>query len=62
MNKPKVRCWTGAFGIVACILLIVAFPLYYPFVRGFVERLRNASEASSGSLTLKDKVALYKVL
>ena len=59
MNKPKVRCWTGAFGIVACVLLIVAFLLYYPFVRGFVERLRNASKASSGSLTLKDKVALY---
>jgi len=59
MNKPKVRRWTGVFGIVACVLLIVAFPLYYPFVRGFVERLRNASKTSTRSLSLKDKVVLY---
>lgn len=59
MNKLKVRRWTGAFGIVACVLLIVAFPLYYPFVRGFVERLRNAGKTSPRSLTRKDKVALY---
>lgn len=59
MNALKVRRWTGAFGIVACILLIVAFPLYYPFIRGFVERLRNASKTSPRSLSLKDKVDLY---
>jgi deazaflavin-dependent oxidoreductase (nitroreductase family) len=59
MNKLKVRRWTGAFGIVACVLLIAAFPLYYPFVRGFVERLRNASKTSTRSLSLKDKVVLY---
>jgi deazaflavin-dependent oxidoreductase (nitroreductase family) len=59
MNKPKVRRWTGAFGIVACVLLIVAFPLYYPFVRAFVERLRDAGKTSSGNLSLKDKVVLY---
>jgi F420H(2)-dependent quinone reductase len=59
MNKLKVRHWTGAFGIVACILLIAAFPLYYPFVRGFVVRLRNASKTSTRSHSLKDKVVLY---
>jgi len=59
MNKPKVRNWAGAFGIVSSILLIATFPLYYPFVRAFVERLRNADKTSSESLSLKDKVALY---
>jgi deazaflavin-dependent oxidoreductase (nitroreductase family) len=59
MNDLKVRRWTGAFGIVACVLLIVAFPLYYPFVRGFVVRLRNASKTSTRSHSLKDKVVLY---
>ncbi len=59
MNKLKVRRWTGAFGIVACVLLIAAFPLYYPFVRGFVVRLRNASKTSTRSHSLKDKVVLY---
>jgi deazaflavin-dependent oxidoreductase (nitroreductase family) len=59
MNDLKVRRWTGAFGIVACVLLIVTFPLYYPFVRGFVERLRNAGKTSTRSLSLKDKVVLY---
>ena len=58
MNKPKVRNWVGAFGIVSSILLIATFPLYYPFVRAFVERLRDVGKASSGSLSLKDKVAL----
>jgi len=59
MNNLKVRSFTRVFGIVACVLLIVAFPLYYPFVRGFVERLRNASKTSTRSLSLKDKVVLY---
>jgi len=59
MNDLKVRRWMGAFGIVACVLLIVAFPLYYPFVRGFVLRLRDAGKTSTRSLSLKDKVALY---
>jgi F420H(2)-dependent quinone reductase len=59
MNNLKVWHWAGAFGIVACVLLIVAFPLYYPFVRSFVERLRNASKTSTRSLSLKDKVVLY---
>ncbi len=59
MNKLKVRRWTGAFGIVACVLLIAAFPLYYPFVRSFVVRLRNASKMSTRSLSLRDKVVLY---
>ena len=62
MNRLKVRRWAGAFGIAACILcilLIVAFPLYYPFVRGFVERLRNADKTSPRSLSRKDKVALF---
>jgi deazaflavin-dependent oxidoreductase (nitroreductase family) len=59
MNNLKVRSFTKVFGIVACVLLIVAFPLYYPFVRGFVERLRNASKTSTRSLSLRDKVVLY---
>ena len=59
MNKPKVRNWAGAFGIVSSILLIATFPLYYPFVRAFVERLREVGKTSSGSLSLKDKLALY---
>ncbi len=58
MNTLKMRRWTGAFGIVACVLLIVAFPLYYPFVRGFVGRLRNADKTSPRSLSRKDKVVL----
>lgn len=53
MNKLKVRRWAGAFGVVACVLLIVAF------VRGLVERMRNASKTSPRSLSLKDKVVLY---
>ena len=40
MNDLKVRRWTGAFGIASGVVLVVAIPLYYPFVRGFVERLR----------------------
>jgi F420H(2)-dependent quinone reductase len=59
MNKLKVRRWTGAFGIVACVLLIVAFPLYYSFVRNVVLRLRDASKTSSRGLSLMDKVDLY---
>jgi F420H(2)-dependent quinone reductase len=59
MNKLKVRRWTGAFGLVACVLLIVAFPLYYPFVRGFVVRLRNAGKTSTRSHSLTEKVVLY---
>ena len=59
MNDLKVRRWTGAFGIAACILLVVAFPLYYPFVRTFVLRLRDAGKTSTRSLSLKDKVVLY---
>src|SRR6266516_6002262 len=59
MNRLKVRRWKGAFGVVACVLRIGAFPLYYPFIRGFVERLRNASKTSPRSLSLQDKVDLY---
>lgn len=59
MNDLKVRRWAEAFGIVACVLLIVAFPLYYPFVRGFVLRLRNASKTSTRSHSPKDKLVLY---
>ncbi len=59
MNDLKVRRWAGAFGVVACVLLIVAFPLYYPFVRAFVLRLRNGGKMSTGSLSLMDKVDLY---
>ncbi len=59
MNKLKVRRWTGAFGIVACVLLVVAFPLYYPFVRAFVMRLRDASKTSQRRLSLLDKFDLY---
>jgi deazaflavin-dependent oxidoreductase (nitroreductase family) len=59
MNKPRVWQWAGALGVVASILLIVTFPLYLQFIRVFVERLREAGKASIGSLTLKDKVALY---
>ena len=58
MNKLKVRRWAGAFGVVACILLIVAFPLYYPFVRAFVLRLRDAGKTSPRGLSLKEKVDL----
>lgn len=59
MSKPKVRNRARAFGIVSSILLIATFPLYYPFVRAFVERLREVGKTSSGSLQLKDKIALY---
>ena len=59
MNKPRVWLWAGVHGVVASILLIVTFPLYLQFIRVFVERLREAGKASIGSLTLKDKVALY---
>ena len=59
MNDLKVRRWAGAFGVVVCVLLIVAFPLYYPFVRGFVLRLRDAGKTSTRSLSLKDEVVLY---
>ena len=59
MNKPKVRNWAGAFGGVSSILLITMFPLYYPFARAFVERLRSANKTSSRKLSLKDKIALY---
>jgi deazaflavin-dependent oxidoreductase (nitroreductase family) len=59
MNKPKVRNRVGALGVVTSILLIATFPLYYPFVRAFVERMRDVEKTSSGSLSLKDKVALY---
>ncbi len=59
MNKLQVRRWTGAFGIVACVLLIVAFPFSYSFIRHVVLRLRDASKTSSSSLSLKDRVALY---
>lgn len=58
MNNLKVRHWTGAFGIAACVLLIVAFPLYYPFVRAFVNRLRYASKTSQRRLSLLDKFDL----
>lgn len=40
-------------------MLIATFPLYYPFVRAFANRLREVGKASSGSLTLNEKVALY---
>jgi deazaflavin-dependent oxidoreductase (nitroreductase family) len=59
MNKPKVQIWAGAFGIVTSILLIATFPLYYPFVRAFVERLRDIGKISSGGLTRKEKFDLY---
>lgn len=59
MNKPKVRSWAGALGVVASILLIVTFPFYFRFVRSFELRLRNANKTSMGSLSLKDKVDLY---
>jgi deazaflavin-dependent oxidoreductase (nitroreductase family) len=59
MNKPKVWNRVGALGVVTSILLIATFPLYYPFVRAFVERLRDAGKTSSGGLTLKERVDLY---
>lgn len=58
MNKLKERRRAGAFGIATCILLIVAFPLYYPFVRNFVLKLRNASKTSTRNLSFIDKVDL----
>jgi deazaflavin-dependent oxidoreductase (nitroreductase family) len=58
MNNLKVRSFTRVFGIVACVLLIVAFPLYYPFVRAFANRLRYASKTPQGRLSLLDKVDL----
>jgi hypothetical protein len=59
MNKPRVRNWAGALGVVTSILLIAAFPLYYPFVHAFAKSLRDVGKTSSGSLNLKDKVVLY---
>ena len=59
MSKPKMRNRARAFGIVSSILLIAAFPLYFPFVRAFVERLREVGNTSSGSPPLKDKIDLY---
>jgi len=59
MNNLKVRSFTRVFGIVACVLLIVAFPLYYPFVRTLVMRLRDASKTSKRRLSFLDKADLY---
>jgi F420H(2)-dependent quinone reductase len=58
MNKLKVRRWAGAFGIATCVLLIVAFPLYYPFVRAFIMRFRDTSKMSTRNLSLMDKFDL----
>src|SRR6266702_4399024 len=58
MNKLKVRRWTGVFGIGAGVLLMAAFPLYFPFARDFVVRLRNASKTSTRSHSLKEKGVL----
>jgi len=59
MNKSKARNLTGALTIISIILLIVAFPLYSPFVRAFTEKLRNVYKSSSNGLSLKERVALY---
>ena len=59
MRDLKVRGFTKVFGIVACVLLIVAFPLYYPFVRAFFMRLRDASKTSKRRLSPLDKTDLY---
>jgi F420H(2)-dependent quinone reductase len=58
MNNLKVRRWTGAFGIAACVLLIITFPLYYPLISAFVERSRNADKRSPRSLSRKDRFDL----
>ena len=58
MNNLKMRSFTRVFGIVACVLLIVAFPLYYPFVRAYVMRLRDASKTSQRRLSFLDKADL----
>jgi F420H(2)-dependent quinone reductase len=59
MKQSNMRHWTGEFGIVACVLLIVAFPLYYSFIRNVVLRWRDASKTSKRGLSLKDRATLY---
>ena len=59
MNKSKARNWASVVTIISSIMLIVTFPLYYPFVHAFVEKLRHAYKSSSNSLSLKDRVVLY---
>jgi deazaflavin-dependent oxidoreductase (nitroreductase family) len=59
MHKLKGNNPARAFGIVACILLISGFPLYYPFLRAFVTRLRNPDKLAKKRLSLLDRVDLY---
>lgn len=41
MDDPKVRRWTGAFGVTSGILLVAALPIY--LVRGTPPRLEDAA-------------------
>ena len=59
MNKLKARRQMGIFGIVACVLLIIAFPFYYPFVRSLVNGLKSANKTSQRRLSLLDKIDLF---
>ncbi len=49
----------GVFGIVVCVLLIIAFPFYYPFVRALVNGLKSANKTSQRPLSLMDKIDLF---
>ena len=59
MNNVKVHSLIRVFGITTCVLLVIAFPLYYPFVRAFVTRLSDADKLAKKRLSLLDTVDLY---
>lgn len=59
MHKLKGSNFTRAFGIVACMLLIIGFPLYYPFIRAFATRLSDPDKLAKKRLSLLDRIDLY---
>lgn len=59
MNQLHGRRWMGALGIVACVLLIAAFPFSYAFIRNVMLRRSAARKTSPRGLLLLDKVDLY---
>ncbi|HTK09602.1 MAG TPA: nitroreductase family deazaflavin-dependent oxidoreductase [Ktedonobacteraceae bacterium] len=58
MRNRKVRRFTGAFGMIACILLIT-FPFYHPWISAFIERSRNTDKMSQRRLSALDRFDLY---
>jgi deazaflavin-dependent oxidoreductase (nitroreductase family) len=58
MSDPKVRRWAGIAGIIAGVLLVVAFPLYYAILRTYVLKRRDVDKIAAGNLSLADRVDL----